>query len=374
MAKNITVLDIGSKSIKLIVGEEQKNGKLKLVHYEIVPTPEGAVVEGKIMDSEALEEVLRTLAQENKKNIKNVRLVLSGDYVVTRNFEFPEMPIDELKQALIYEMEILLPEALEFYVIDSYVADKIEVVPDGDNVEAEVETETVTRCLVQGVAIEKEIVNDYIDCIKKAGFAKLTVVDIQSNSIEKLFCDTEGKYLTKDEAESYDNIGVIDIGYERTNVLIYQDNNPFLFRHFYKGLNNIYQEISKVMEMSDTEVENWIKKSGLEFLKKDIESMNIIERELYESIYGIIQELAMETYQIIEFFKSKSRVENLDQLYLIGGGANLEGIAEFFVQYLDIPVHFGNELLVNYDTEISQAEKNMIVTCIGALIRREMSE
>ena len=84
------------------------------------------------------------------------------------------MEESELKEAVKFEMEHLLPEAIENYVIDFTVLDEYEQETD--------ENEPMAWLKVQTAALPKNVVLTYLDTFEKAGL-KIDIIDIQSNSI-----------------------------------------------------------------------------------------------------------------------------------------------------------------------------------------------
>ena len=103
-AKGLVGLDIGSYSIKAIeLKPKAKEGgdsyEVEKVALEFLP--HDAIVEGTIMDSEAVVETIKMIFDENKITNKNVNIAVSGSSVIIKKISLPSMETEELAESII---------------------------------------------------------------------------------------------------------------------------------------------------------------------------------------------------------------------------------------------------------------------------------
>ncbi|MFZ7133848.1 MAG: pilus assembly protein PilM [Eubacteriales bacterium] len=353
--KRITVFDLGSQNIKMLMGKI-KDKVIHIENYEIFPTPKNTIKDGKIMDKESITSFLSKI----KIKGKDIRIVLSSDEIVLRNFDFPKMDKDELLDAIKFEMSILLPENVEQYSIDCYIMDEYTKIND---------QKEVTMVKVQGVAILNHVVEDYVQCFLKAGY-KINMVDIQSNCLNKLFCSDEGYIQKQGEVPlAQRNIAIIDFGHEKTSLTFVENKQVFLHRVLNGGASNITNILANTLKLDLEEAEKWKQEIDFSFLKSD--SMTEIESRLADDINKNFHDITLEIYQVIEFFISMSTKKKLDDIFLIGGGILImPHIHEFIEHYANIKPQFVHTLHKIQSAPIPQKDMSIIMNSLGAFIRR----
>lgn len=354
-SKLITVFDFGARNIKIATGK-LKNKNIIIQDYKIYSTPKDSISNGKIVKKKEIVEFLSKI----KLKTKDIRLVLSSDEVVLRNFDFPKMDKDDLMDAIKLEMSILLPENVDEYILDCYVIEEFNKVTD---------EKEIPMCRVQGVATLKSIINDYQACFMKAGY-KIKIVDIQSNSVNKLFSNYKYQIKSNENIQKdYKSIAVIDMGHENTSLTFIEDNHITLHRVLHHGSESITGIISSTLVMNTSQAEHWKHNSDFSFMGK--ENKNQIESILSDGIYKSFNDLTMEIYQVIEFFISTSKNKQLDHISIIGGGGLLPHISRYIQQYVNIPCdRVENFQNIQIPTLKSKNDLSIIVNCIGAFIRR----
>ncbi len=354
----ITVFDFGSKNSKMI----QAHMKDKTVHvenYEILPTPEDAVKDGKIADANKMGNVIANFLKKAKT--KDGRLLLASSEVVLRTFDLPKMEHGELKEAIKYEMSVLLPERVENYVVDCSIIDEYDKIDE--------EGKEVKMYQLQGVAVSKKLVNDYLDIFTKHNL-KVEIVDVQPNAEIKLFTGP-GAYvpLDIDNGAQAENLAIIDFGHQKTSVTILEDKKLFLHRTLHQGGRDITNIISEALDLPWDEAESWKHNNDFAFLQKN--AMNEVESILYDEITKVFHDITMEINQVIEFFISMSKRKKLDQIYLLGGGSLIPGISEYIQRYINIPTEVVSTLNnVNIKGLKDPTHIAFLADCVGGVIRR----
>ncbi|WP_152802315.1 pilus assembly protein PilM [Alkalibaculum sporogenes] len=352
----IAVFDIGSKNIKILTGYI-KDKSISIENYEIIPTPENAIYDGKIVNKEKLIDTLTTV----KVKSKDIRVVLSSNNIVLRNFDLPKMEYHEIKEAIKFEMSVLLPEQIDGYIVDANIIDEFSI-DNEENIE-------IVMLKVQGVAIDRSIVNDYLDCFSQANY-KINVLDIQSNCIFKLFSSENNYIMTKKgETIAEENLAIIDMGHEKTAVTFIEDRKILFHRFLDHGGKDITKVISQTLDLDLKTAEQWKHKNDFEFLFK--ESKNEVESILYNEINKIFHNITLDIYQVIEFFVSMSTKKKIDRILISGGSSLIPTIDTYIQQYVNVNTQIIDTLNnVNISKLKSPNDLSIIVNALGAFIRR----
>lgn len=93
--KSLVGLDIGSSSVKAV---ELKSGKqgYELVSFGLEPLAQDIVVDGSIIDSNAVATAITNMCDAQKIKTKNVSTSLSGHSVIVKRVSLPAMTEEEL--------------------------------------------------------------------------------------------------------------------------------------------------------------------------------------------------------------------------------------------------------------------------------------
>lgn len=340
------VFDIGSSTIKVVEGYV-KEEKVNIEYYCILPTPQNTVQEGRLVDKKSLSEELSKL----KIKASDVRLLLSSKDIILRTFKLPKMDINEIRQAVKFEMSVLLPEDIEHYIIDGVVLREYKETSEEDTVYPMYE--------VQGVAIERKTVMDYVDCFLKAGI-KISIVDIQPNAICKLLYH-QSLYMGKIDEKllKNQNIAIIDMGHDKTSITFIENKQIFIHKTMDKGGKDFSKAIAQDLHMSFDQAEVW--KVENDFFLKEKGEMN-----------NLLLEIVGELTQLMEYFESMSKGQKISSALLLGGGF----LMPICKKYIENRLHIKTDYfftLYNMDIKEVRASNHMnyIANAIGSLIRRE---
>lgn len=354
----ITVFDFGSKNTK-IVNAYMKDRGIQIESYQILPTPEGAIDNGMVIDPGKVELLLDEFLRKHK--VGEARLLLSSTDVVIRTFDLPKMELKELKEAIKYEMSVLLPDRLESYIVDSSVLDEFVRTNDEGN--------DVQMTTMQGVAVPKKMVMDYLDVFNNKSI-KIEVVDVQSNAEIKLVNGALTCFAMRlPDGNECKDIAIIDFGDQKTSITLLENKKLFLQRTLNLGGREITKIISEVLDLTLEEAETWKRTNDFAFLEKDV--LNEVEKLLFDQITNVLYDITMEINQVLEFFISMSKQKKLDKIFLVGGGACIPGISEYIQRYTNISTE-QVESLDNVTIKEHSGEKPIpfLVDSIGAVVRR----
>lgn len=338
-------LDISDFSLK-IVSLEKKKRILKLENFFQKELTPGIVEEGEIKDEEKLAQILREVIKKANIKTKYVIASLPERKVFLEIIQMPKLTEEELKSAIIYEIENYIPLPVEKIYLDYQVVPPIY--------------ESLEKLEVLIVAFPKEIVDSYFRTLKSADLFPLA---FESESL------AIARSLVRDEITD-SPILLIDLGATKTTFIIF---SGYSVRFSFSSplASKVFTEaISKNLKISFTEAERLKIKCGLEekiTLKiKNHERILISERgEIFEALIPPLVDLTQQIKKCIDYYQTHISNHSLSftqkkisKILLCGGGANLKGLCEFLSLELKTPVFLGNPW-VNIFPEFKEKERDL---------------
>ena len=115
-------LDIGTSSIKAIQLKRAGRG-FELMHLGIAPLPPETIVDGVIMDANAVVSGVNQIYAENAISTKEVAVAVSGHSVIVKKIRMTQMKEEELRESIQWEAEQHIPFAIDDVNIDFQIID-----------------------------------------------------------------------------------------------------------------------------------------------------------------------------------------------------------------------------------------------------------
>lgn len=284
-------LDIGSRTIKVAEALERKNG-WALRKFGAIDVPPGLIEEGVIKDGPAVAEAIRELFHLHNVRQQSVAISIGGYSVIVKNITVQQMPEDQLYESLNFEAEQYIPFDINDVNLDFQVLGENEQNPNQMNVLL--------------VAAKKDMINDYISIMEMAGL-NLCIIDIDAFALQNIY---ELNYTSGGE-----NIALIDIGAGKTSLNILKDNVSVFMRDVSLGCNQINQKITSIANCSTTEAED---------LKLADNPDKISAEDLEEVVSSVVSDWSNEIRRALDFFYSTNPDDQIKQIMLSGGGANIK--------------------------------------------------
>ena len=297
MFKNIMAVDIGSSSTKIMIGNSRK---VKLAG--MFKTPEGSVEDGNILMPDDYAKAFQKFIDENSITEKSVSIALNSSDALIRHIEVPIIETKSLRKSVEWEINQYLPENGQNHYMDFEIIDKINT-----------HDKKVYKILV--AAVPKTKVDSLMELFESIGL-EVDSIDIEANCIARVFksCSRE---------ESGKSVGVIDVGFNTSNLIILDDGKLFMEKQVNIGIDDMIMNISKLTDCD----------SGTAYGKL-FESFNF---ENHDDIKDIIVPQFERIYdnfeQLIQFYTTGKSKKNLDKIYLIGGGGGIKGIEKYTSDY-----------------------------------------
>lgn len=310
--KQLVGLDIGSSSVK--VCELQAYGKGGMQQYRLqklgwAPVPHDAIVDGDIMDSNAVASAIRQVLGEQKIKSKDVAISVSGQQVMVKKVTLPLMSMSELAESVRWEAESFFPagQGLESYALDFSVIDER---PQDGNMD------------VVLVACRKDKMEAYLACVTQAGL-KAASVDVDVFALQNAF---ELNYGMGGQDEV---VALVNMGATFTNLSMIVGGRSVFWRDIGWGGHRF----------TDKLMEDWgISRDGAEMLKQGQSAEGRSPEEVEPSLASVCDSFADELGRTLDFFRSSFRVDRLDKVLLSGGGAKVSGLTDVLGDRLRVSV------------------------------------
>lgn len=224
-------LDLGTSQVKLIQFKREK-GRIGLHQFGIYDLPEGAVTAGRITDSEQIIERIAWILKRRRFHKNRANLCIGGQAVILRHVQLPKMAPRELPAAMRFEAEKRIMIPLDEAVMDYVVLG--ERLVDGN--------ELLDLAVV---AAPKDVVNDYLEVVLKAGLHP-DVIEIESFALQRVLPYFRIAYGGR-EAEA---LMLLDIGGESSNLVVIEQGNFSFARTLNVGVNRFCENISRSRDTS----------------------------------------------------------------------------------------------------------------------------
>jgi type IV pilus assembly protein PilM len=374
--KSFVGIDMGSSMVKVI--QLRKAGKgIEVEKCAMEPIYVGrdkktSGMDMKEMKTSAIKKALERAGISAKYAISSV----SGESIIVRYIQLPEMPENELKNALRWEAEEYIPFRIDDVNIDSVILGKAQ----GEN---------VGKVDVLLVSAKKDLINEHLEIIKNAGLIPL-IIDVDSFAFLNCF-------EINHSPDSNEVIALINIGAEITNINVYINGTSRFSRDISIAGDTITNAIAGKLSLDFSRAENLKISEGAPYVDTggaDEETGGLVAaiRGTVEKITGEdlgddsqeliaqkiirnnLQNLIGEISRSIQFFENQTTGRAVQKVVLGGGTSRMKNIVPFFSKELGLPVEVIDPLrrvsvkdsLAN---EVS-AFKEMLSVGIGLALRK----
>jgi type IV pilus assembly protein PilM len=208
------------------------------------------------------------------------------------------------------------------------------------------------------VAAKKEMINDYINLVNLAGLNPC-IIDVEAFALQNIF------ELNYDMAE--ENIALIDIGASKTSLNILKGTQSVFMRDVALGCGQINQKIVQLIGCSIEEAEQ---------LKQGEQPDKISPEDLKGIVTTVVADWCTEIRRALDFFYSTYPEDQITQIILSGGGANIEQFRKLLAQETSAKVELINpfqSLVIEddaFDAAYIQQIAPQAAICMGLAIRR----
>lgn len=328
-------IDISTRSLKM-AQLKQKGAlasNLKLAGYNEVGVPEGTIEKTLVRDRKALSEAVeKGWSEAEGIDTEFVAASLPEEKAFLEIIQMPRMEQQEVEKSAKYEAQNYIPMSMDQVYFDSEI-----IVPVQDSLDH-------TDVLV--VAFPKRVVDPYVSCLEKAGL-KPVALEIESQSVARA--------LIKDFV-SLKPLLMVDLGAARTTLMVYSGRALRFTAYVPISSRQFTRVISEQMEVEWERAEQLKKQHGLGESGK----AKRISRALEPILNDLKEQIAehLEYYETHSFHEHLPTSENeINNILLTGGGANLNGLPEFLSSRLGVSTERGNPWVNILPEDLKQIPK-----------------
>jgi len=345
-----TSIDFGHNSIKYL-NARVKNNKFKLLASGRRELPVGTIKDGRVVDTHLLTKIIEDIF--NEKNMKPGVLMLtpaSGQEFV-RNIKMPKMPREELKEALVWEVQDFLDLEAEKIALDYIILN---------------EKEDQYELLVTGIS--KAVLNSYLE-IFETNMLKVKVFNLEDMALISLL--SKKKKLENPAL-------ILDVGASSSKILIAAKNKLFLSREVDTSGNNFSSLfLNEEINQEEAEIEKkkfkfFPEQAGEENLDLMLSNINTAET-LQKKVKDLADEIIFEVNRSLEYHNERNPENTIDEIYLTGGGLLLNGLVNYFEEEIDNKI-FAIDPLKEFQIKerSSQINKYFLATAVGTIMSEVM--
>ncbi len=299
--KSILGIDIGTANIKIAQIKHDKSPVLET--YGIVNL---AYQHPDKNDTDAIQKMANVLKDLlTKASVTTNRCVISfpNSSVFTSVIELPKMSSQEMGSAVEFEAKKYVPLELS------------EVELSWSVISAGIQQNTQKVLLT---AVPKQIKNNYMQLFDMAGLEP-EVAEIEALALIRSLIGNEQL-----------NCVIIDIGAKSTGINIVEKGLLRLSRNLNVGGDTITDKIAEGLRITRPRAEQFKRDFG-------VTQATFIP----ETIKPVLGSIKNEIKQLLTIYQTHNSA--VDSLMLVGGGANLPGISDYFAD-LNVPVKLGDPL------------------------------
>jgi type IV pilus assembly protein PilM len=301
-------LDIGSGLIKVAVIDHGR-GEPELTKVVIMPLLADAIVEGEVMDPGIVTEAIRAAIEGAGVKTRDVVTAVGGRDVIIKKIQIERVKEQQARELMRWEAEQHVPFDMESVELDFQILD-----PEGDGMEMSVLL----------VAAKRDPIETKMRLLTDAGLVP-SVVDVDAFALHNAF------EVNHPDAMS-GVVGLINIGHEVTNINILDDGVPILTRDLTLGTRRFREDLQRERGLGADEAE-----ALLQGYDRSPHLDAVIENRGEEIAVGVERAAA--------FVSSSSRSGGqMRAVYLCGGGARVQGLADALGRRLRLPVEQANPL------------------------------
>jgi len=328
MSSRVFTVDLGAWSVKLAIASPGLRGAtlLNVVERMVPPGDEPAEVRAKA--------VLAALVEELRLKNDLGYVGVYGDQVFTQvlEFGFKNLRRAELEKAVGGELEGVVPLDLEdmVYTFEPLPPAPAPVpLPGGEAARGRV-APPVDGMRVLTYAMKRERTEQLIALGKECGYDARGVLACGGAAV-RLVERTPSLARARTEGA----VAVIDIGHERTDVVVVASNKAVFSRSIARAGKQVTDAISRTWRLPWEDAERAKHSDG--FIASQAEpATSDAWVKIHQALIGELQPFARDLRQTLAACRARTGF-TASAAILVGGGARLRGIASFLTEQLGIP-------------------------------------
>ena len=307
--KSMVGVDIGSSSIKA-VELQGKNGEFQLVSLGYEGLQPDSVVDGQIMELNAVSSAIGSIFNEHKIKTSKVAAGVNGHSVIVKNIVLPQMTDDELQESFAWHAEEHIPFDISDVNLDYHVTDS---------------TQDAIHVLL--AACKRDKVANLKQAIQLAG-KQPAVIDVDAFALQNCY---ELNY----DPQPGQVVALLNIGASTTNINILNGNRSVFTRDATFGGNQYTSLLQKELGLTFDQADQ---------VKRGMPLPENLDRDIQPILDTVSDILALEIQKTMDFYRAtvEDGEEAVQQILVSGGGSKLKGLVEFLASRFEVAVEVFN--------------------------------
>lgn len=343
MAGSLVGLDVGSSTIK-VVELARAGGRFRISRSAVVPTPPGGWMEGGPGDPQVLGPAIRRAFEQAGIRHRQVNTALSGRAVVVREIRLPNMPEEELAQAVRFEAERYLPAGSKEAAVDFQI---LEQVQEGQT----------SRLDVLFVAARRELVDAFTSALQQARVVP-EVLEVTFFALMRLF---------QQEARE-GAVVLVDLGAESSDILVVHKGRLRLARTVPVAGNALTRAVAGLLGLEPPAAQAVKEEKGMA-VTNPASLSDPTSARVAGAIGPVLGDILTELRRSMDYFYSRWAGEPVRKVILTGGTARLQNITALFADELNVPVEVGDTFRVVTADGLDPAMAPVLATAVGLALR-----
>lgn len=356
--KEIFGLDVGRTTIKVAQVKHAHGNNIQVLGYGYGPFDKTAVKDGEILKPDLIAATINELVSKKligKIDTSRIAASIPVAHSYVRILNLPKMPEADLAEAVGLEAEQYVPVPNKDLYIEHHILEPFAPAqPKPKAVGANPTTAAPATLQILMLAVPKRIIDSYMKLYSLLG---LEVDAIEPNMFANL---RVAEYVCPSEKAKI----LIDFGAQSSDIAIY-DNSVRLTSTVATGGDHITDMIGRALKL-DTKQANQLKiHYGI--------GKSRWQAQLAEALQPILSNFANEVQKMMRYYAEHTENKSsIGQILVMGGGANMPGLADFLTHLTGVEVVVCNpwsKLIVKPLQPPSPSETTIYATAIGLALK-----
>lgn len=334
-AVGIDISDYAIKYIELYVNK----GRVEIGKYGRIDLPVDVIERGEIKDAETMVRLLKRVKDECGLHFAHVALPEEHAYLFQMSIK--KGGNDEIEQMI------------EFHLKENVPIDASEALFDYSVIK-----ETKNNYVLNVSVYPASIAMQYISVVEDAGFQILSV-EIEGQATARTLIPENDK----------SSLLIVDIGRNDASLSISAEGNVIFTANMETGGDYFTRAIARALDISFQEAEMLKRKHGFCDTRDD--------EYVFNALFPVVSKFAETVHKHLMYWQMHSdntSAKDVSRIVLVGGNANIVGLAEYLEAVLCVPVAVGDvwNKIFSYEEYIPKIHKNdslEYTTAIGLALR-----
>jgi len=342
----LDISDLSAKMIQL----DKRCGRHVVRSFGSAAIPPGSIDDGEIRDPDAVVRSVKTAMEKagpKKPNTKRVTCSIPESKAFLRIISIPRMSEEEVKEAIVWELEENIPLSIDQVYYDYQILEKAFTSKERNSDKQDV--------LV--VAVARNVVDTLVSVLERCN---LEVIGMEIESVAQARC------LLPDQSTKQYSLLILDIGDRRTSLLFSVDGAIAFTSSTHLSSQMLTDALAKHFNVSSEKAEKMKFEQGI--------GSPVAEDPFFRASEPVLENLYAQIRHSMDFvIDTLGYSDHLDMILLCGGGANTKGLPLYLSRRAGIPVAMGDPWInVSFSKKLPPMGKEVAIqysTAIGLALQ-----